>query len=661
MAFGSDSVRTPEEKVDNSFSEKLHSEVGLLASIPGHIGSGVISRLQDVLDHKNLTAIELAASFGVAVGLTFASKNPGLIGDVARFTPKLFLGLTALDIGRRFGGPMIDTWRHPANLERDKQWLGNNLGSALVDYPLVAAAGYGGDRLSSGLIRRIGAPATLSEWNVPTFKDLLTEHGKIFGRHSLNAPIVDGMQTVEQKIYPDGGINPNFPHQIDGQTAASFAELKVDQPAFVITSAINLTPTNKTASFGIRVDNNGPVRLDLDMSAPGTNWAKAGAESAVLSVFVDGKYSQDAVLFGGSDKTKYSLALHELSAGNHTITLRYAEEKSPRGAQGVVVDSGTATAYGYKDKLTQAIDENSPVLYGRHGTDNNHTDTPMGMYHSEHHNPDGTTTIDYGYVFSNEDGGTAILPAVENARWGRMTDIQHVFKVTVDANGKVLSRLFDGPNHVNAAFNGTFEGTHPVIQTSTDNNNVSDSGTGPLKFSMLPDYAVPSNAPVEDLQRQNPLWWKTSSVELDRERKVARQGKGDLPNDSTMGSLLAWFQLHTLNDPPQMADPRNYLYVQMDLQNAAQNPVAARVILKNGTTSSSDFGFKDVAIGRNGWSQTSLLLPPGTKESDIAKVEFVARGGTGKPEVLGVGHLYMLDQKYAPSDVSVPVAPQVSH
>lgn len=648
-----DSLKSSVAEGDQSLGAKLHAELGLLASIPAHIGQGAVSRLQDVLEHKDLTGIELAASFGVAAALTAATKNPGLLGDFARITPKLFLGLTALDIGRRFGGPMLDTWQHPANAERNKEWLGDNLGAALVDYPLVAAAGYAGDRLSAGLLKRIGAPESLTESSVPTLKDILSKHGRILGRHSLNVPVVIGMETLEQKLYPDGGIFPFFPVKIIRPDTKTFVDLQSDQAASVIPkSGFKLSQPDQTGDFGIHLDKDGPVRLDLTMAAPGTNWGKLGAESAVASVYLDGKYNQDVVLFGGSDKTKYGLALDNLTAGNHTISLRYAAEKSPHGAQGIAVDSGTATTYSYADKLTEAVDENAPVLYGRHGIDNNQTDTPMSMYHYEQKNADGSTTINYGYVFSNEDGGTGILPSVLNARWGRMTDIQDVFRVKVDASGKVLLREYQGPNHIYKPFAGTLEGTHPVILTITDNNNVFDAGTGPIKFRMNPDYAAPKDAPIEELQKENPLWWKVSSIELDRERKISRLGSGDLPNDGVFSNIVTWFKQHALNAPPQLADPRDYVYVQMNLKGASQDPVAARITFKNGRTSVSDFGFAGVAISRNGWSQTSVLLPAGTKASDVSGLDFIGRG-SGGAQVLGVGHIYTLDKSYVPQELKM--------
>ena len=53
----------------------------------------------------------------------------------------------------------------------------------------------------------------------------------------------------------------------------------------------------------------GEARLALTAAAPGTDWGSAGRESAVLSVSVDGRYSQDVVLFAGAQRFTYDVAL----------------------------------------------------------------------------------------------------------------------------------------------------------------------------------------------------------------------------------------------------------------------------------------------------------------------------------------------------------------
>ncbi|MGH9551293.1 MAG: hypothetical protein ACRD3W_18055, partial [Terriglobales bacterium] len=344
---------------------------------------------------------------------------------------------------------------------------------------------------------------------------------------------------------------------------SSFVDLAQGNGAqdVIPSGGMQLTGSKQTSTFGVHVDQSGQVDLDLNAFGPHTDWGKDGSESAVVSVYVDGKYKEDQVLFGGADKTKYSLSLGELDKGDHAITLRYAPEKSA-GGQGVTIDSGTATAMSYKNDNARWADQYSPIVIGRHGTDNNHTDVPLGLNYSAHKNPDGSTDISYAVTYSNEDGGTGGQPSMEQAQWGRLTDIQHISNVTVnvDPQGKAVSYTYEGANHVNHPFQGNFDGTHPIVITDTLNNDVIDTGDGPLRFEM-PAKPMPAQGAGE-LMRLNPQWFQVEGKELEREHKLDPKGNGDLPVTSTFGLLKDWIDVNVFDLPNQMADPRNYLYVQ---------------------------------------------------------------------------------------------------
>lgn len=449
---------------------------------------------------------------------------------------------------------------------------------------------------------------------------------------------------------------PSFPHELNVPTPTTHMALVPGARQPVIGSE-GLTLDNKTplSSFGLHMNAAGNARLDLEAAGPGTDWGEKGRESAVLSVYVDGKYQQDVVLWGGSKDTPYALSLGKLGAGDHTVTLRYAREKSTQGAKGIHLSSGTATAATYPTKEAQWAADYAPVLYGRSGLSNNHTDTPLGLYYSTNQNPDGTTTLSYSYAYSNEDGGTAASPALEQARWGRLTDLQHVLNVTVDANGKVVSEIYEGAGHHDHAFTGEHDGTHPVIRTATGNNNVTDQGGGPMRFMQPPDHLVDDRAPTEDLMRQNPRWFETMAKEVQREGKVDPKGVGDKPDDSNLGVVKTWLAQHGLGSIPQSADPRHYLYVQFNSANGSEDPINVRVQLKNGTWLDSDLGVSAAAIARDGWAQTAVRLPPGTRPEDVAKVEFASLG-KDKARIDRVGHLYMLDSRYEPQEVRPTIA-----
>src|SRR5262249_22315235 len=121
----------------------------------------------------------------------------------------------------------------------------------------------------------------------------------------------------------------------------------------------------------------------------------------------------------------------------------------------------------------------APVLFGRNIAglggrfQNNRTDTPLIAWHQVmpaatpgHH------LIEYSVVWSNEDGGTN-TPALM-AQWGRTTDIEWVYRVEVNARGRRVpgTGVFQGAGHATSSFTGKYDGTHPLIQTCTSNNNM---------------------------------------------------------------------------------------------------------------------------------------------------------------------------------------------
>ena len=87
-------------------------------------------------------------------------------------------------------------------------------------------------------------------------------------------------------------------------------------------------------------------------------------------------------------------------------------------------------------------------------------------------------------MFSNEDGGTP--PDRLLATWGRLTDIEYVYGVELDAEGGVRSSELQGKDHELRPFAGRREGKHPLLYVVTDNNMLDDQGTSLVRFAPLP-------------------------------------------------------------------------------------------------------------------------------------------------------------------------------
>lgn len=463
-----------------------------------------------------------------------------------------------------------------------------------------------------------------------------------------SAPIMDTFTAPADRI--DDALQhftaPHSPEAVDVMRPKQTVTLKPGTPSPISTvKGTVLNGDQQTTSFGLRMSASGEARLDLEAAAPGTDWGKQGAESATMSVYVDGKYQQDVVLWGGAKRNAYSLALGKLSAGEHTVTLRYAQEKSRPGAKSIVLSGATATAPTYASKEEKWAAENAPYIIGRHGgLQNTYTDLPLALAHRVEKQPDGSTVISYTGVFSNEDAGDGAQPSVEQARWGRLTDLETMFRVTLDPSGKVVNRSVEGIGHHWRDFEGQLDGTHPIIRTVSDNNNMTDQGGGVLRFQLPTGPAVSNDAPIEDVMREDPRFYEVETKELQREGKIGPETTA--PAVTTAGKAKAMLA-QLVGNPHQMADPRDYVYVQFESRGAEAAPITAKVVLKDGRTAVSDDGVKAVAIARDGWAQTAVQLPPGATAKDVARIEYVSAGG----QVVAQGHAYTLTRDFKTQDL----------
>jgi len=146
----------------------------------------------------------------------------------------------------------------------------------------------------------------------------------------------------------------------------------------------------------------------------------------------------------------------------------------------------------------------------------------------------------YSVIFSNEDGGTATDRLM--ATWGRTTDIEFVYGVEVDANGRTIAEEFQGPDHVVMAFRGQRDAQHPIEFVVTDNNMVSDrpqsdSQQPPTKaairYSPAPELFDLTNQSREVVMDAHPWTYRVTSQELSREAKIvddAAAGSGKIPD-----------------------------------------------------------------------------------------------------------------------------------
>ena len=149
---------------------------------------------------------------------------------------------------------------------------------------------------------------------------------------------------------------------------------------------------------------------------------------------VDGKEQTSLVVVSGKVKQTYRLSLGRVKAGKHTVAVSLDAKKSRTTR--FTVGKLQMTVH----PLTDLVQRYAPILYGRNlpeisgRYENNYTDVPLVEYVTAATDEKGRLVLEYSMIWSNEDGGTD-TPALM-ARWGRTTDIEWIYRVTVDKKGK---------------------------------------------------------------------------------------------------------------------------------------------------------------------------------------------------------------------------------
>lgn len=415
-------------------------------------------------------------------------------------------------------------------------------------------------------------------------------------------------------------------------------------PLLFTTSGVALAEMSKMA---FTMEEPGEALLDLTALALGTGWGKEKAESAVVTVKLDGEYNQDVVLFAGREKFTYPVALGAVEAGRHTVEVSFNRKKSRPGARGAEIRRLRAEVVPAGDEAA-LVHRYSPILYGRNlpeipgRYENNYTDVPMLMYHTMSNDELGNTGIEYTVIWSNEDGGRN-TPALM-ARYGRSTDIEWIYRVTVSPQGLLLREEYQGPGHTTVPYEGTKEGDHPLLVTATNNNNQTQltpaNDTG-YRFFMDPSQTLPEGRARETVMDRSPWTYPIMA------RELAREGEIEHSKNPTA--------------TPEVSNQRNYLYLEFDKGTTPPGvQVGTAIVVKlkgDGKLYTSHHGIPDRSITRDDPAATTVELPPGTRAGDVEEVRALAvptnPDGAEVPrdyriDFTNINRAFFLDKGYLP-------------
>jgi hypothetical protein len=411
--------------------------------------------------------------------------------------------------------------------------------------------------------------------------------------------------------------------------------------AALVAPAAAHAQTAPLATATLDADHAGEAKLALTASAPGADWGIAGKESALLEVLLDGRPVTNVVTFNGAAPLEYDVALGRVSAGSHQITVVLDAAKSPV-ANAVVSDLKPSL-----DPADDLVARYAPILYGRNlpeipgAYENVNTDVPLLSYHTSSVDAQGNRTIEYTMIWSNEDGGTN-TPSLM-ARWGRTTDIEWLYRVTLDPSGNRISDLYQSTGHGTVPFDGVREDDHALLQVTTSNNNMS-AVTDPAKssgyrfFLDTADQLQPATHAREEIMDAHPWSYQAMDKEMIREGKV--EAVAD-PNTQAM------------------SDQRNYLYAVVRKATSYATPprsgswagvaLAAQV---GGVWYTSHKGVAGNSIQRDDPAATTIELPHGTTAADVQALKAVAvpngTPGDYSIDVTAINRGFLLGDDYLP-------------
>lgn len=383
-----------------------------------------------------------------------------------------------------------------------------------------------------------------------------------------------------------------------------------------------------------RVEAEAEVLVDLEASGPHTSWGEPGSEAAVATLLVDGRYNQDIFLFAGEHPFTYQVMLGRLQPGEHLLRVDFNRKRSAAKASGIEIQDARLSFVDHASPEYQALSL-APLVYARPNTIGRFSDIPLLMwYETERDGP--SIVYRYSVIFTNEDGGTQTSALM--ARWGRTTDIEWIYEVRLDPQGKTTA-TFQGVEHKTKRFGGKQQVGHPALYVVSDNNNVSDRGKSEMRFATRPIPFDLSHSSREEIMDRNPWTYQVMAAELMREGKISEASRGG----------------------NQMADPRRYLYLDAasELREAALSfDVKLKADPKRYT---SDLGINYYKIDRSGYFRTTVRLPAGATVDQIERIA-VRCDAAGNPKSAAeikklsvaecdlnrVNKAFMLDEHFKP-------------
>ncbi len=355
----------------------------------------------------------------------------------------------------------------------------------------------------------------------------------------------------------------------------------------------------QSRSFPFTLGAAAEVIAELDLASPSSDWAVPGRQAAVAAIGLEGETKHHVFVFGEKDSRRYRVFLGPLAPGPHTLTVSRDSTLSAPDSD-LVIGGAAIRPVAPGDPLYEPV-RHAPILFSRAGAADRFSDALLLVYCTQGRDKSGPW-IEYTAVFSNEDGGTSTRDLM--ARWGRTTDIEYVYRVWLDPEGRPARTLIQTREHQDVPYDGPWFGLHPFLVPVTDNNMVEPASATPpgLRFQLVPVLVSLDTGSRETVMDQEPFTYEVACKEMAREAKIRAQG--------------SWF------DGEKIADPRRYFIAEF--QTETRNAAVQLVYRFRGENlwRGSALGIGKNFIERDGWVRTAFELPEGRSAAEIGEFAF---------------------------------------
>ncbi|MBI4889145.1 MAG: response regulator [Acidobacteria bacterium] len=427
--------------------------------------------------------------------------------------------------------------------------------------------------------------------------------------------VADGLQLIRSLRL----LHPNLPiavlsgrtHELDAAPESQLVQATLAKPIRTemllktlarLTAALALllllpwAASAQSRDFSFQLPAPAEVIAQLTLASPGSDWSIPSREAATALLTLDQTSTQQVTVFGTPQPHTYTVFLGPLRPGPHTLHI----ERDPKlSAANSPLEIAAARFESILPSDPRYLPlAHAPVLLPRADTVGRFSDTPLLAYYTRGAD-DAGPWLEYTVIFSNEDGGTSTRDLM--ARWGRTTDIEYLYRVWLDPQGRPSKTLIQTREHKDVPYEGRREALHPILCPVTEINMVEPAPAGPtpIRYQLVPVFADLAQASREIVMDHNPLTYRISAQELIREDK--------LRPPATPGG-------------DRISDPRLYLIVEAKVasERAAIQLLVRRRNSTKWTGSATGIG-KDY-IERSGWVRATIELPRGTRLSDIAEI-----------------------------------------